>query len=155
MPYIEKTYRVKTDKGNRAIAGASLGGAATLQYAIRHKELFTTVCALSAAVRGYETGYMTKRYPGISENKLMEWYKPYDVKNYIDNLPTQADLGQKWYIACGDDDRLSVNNCELHSSLVNKSISHEFRIHNGAHDWKYWKEVTPEFMHYISDGFSK
>jgi len=155
MPYIEKTYKVKTDKANRAIAGASLGGAATLQYAIRHKELFGVVSALSAAVRGYERDYMIKRYPGISENNLMEWYSPYDVKSYIDKLPQKTDLGQKWYIACGDDDRLSINNCELHVSLVKKAIPHEFRIQNGAHDWKYWKDVTPDFMHFISVSLGK
>nr|WP_315422659.1 alpha/beta hydrolase-fold protein [uncultured Pedobacter sp.] len=155
IPQIEKIYRVKTDRNNRAIAGASLGGAATLQYAIRHKSLFTTVCALSAAVRDYETDYMTKRYPGIPENKLVEWYKPYNVKSYIDNLPSKEELGQKWYIACGDDDKLSVNNCNLHISLANKGIAHEFRIQNGAHDWKYWISVTPDFLNFVSEGFKK
>lgn len=155
MPYIEKTYKVKNDKANRAIAGASLGGAATLQYAVRHKELFGVVAALSAAVRSYDKAYLVNRYPGISEDKLMEWYRPYDVKGYLDKLPEQTSLGQKWYIACGDDDRLSVNNCELHTTLVKKAIAHEFRIQNGSHDWKYWQAVMPEFMQFISINLSE
>lgn len=51
------------------------------------------------------------------------------TQSYIDNLPSKEELGQKCYIAYGDDDKLSVNNCNLHISLANKGIAHEFRIH--------------------------
>ena len=40
MPYIEKNYRVLTDRQSRAIAGLSMGGNQTLNIAIPHLEKF-------------------------------------------------------------------------------------------------------------------
>ena len=36
MPHIEKTYRVKSDKRYRAVAGLSMGGGGTFMYALHH-----------------------------------------------------------------------------------------------------------------------
>lgn len=155
IPYIEKNYRCRTEKGSRAIAGASMGGSAVLQYAIHQPDLFSVVCALSAAVRKYDSEYLKSRYPNVSEKALTEWYKPYDVISYIESLPENTESKTKWYIACGDDDRLSSNNALLHIALKSKGIAHEFRIQNGAHDWSYWRSVLPEFMMFISDAFRK
>src|SRR5918993_4158427 len=49
MPYVEKTYRIKTEKRYRAIAGLSMGGGGTLMYAMHHPELFSSACPLSAS----------------------------------------------------------------------------------------------------------
>lgn len=155
VPHVEKTYRVGTNKELKAIAGASLGGAAALQYAIHQPDDFAVVAALSAVVRRYDVGYLKNRYPEVSENTLIEWYKPYDVLGYLEGLTQNTDIKQKWYIACGDDDRLSSNNAALHAMLMDKGIPHEFRIHNGAHDWTYWRAVTAEFTQFISAAFRK
>jgi enterochelin esterase-like enzyme len=48
MPYVEKTYRIKKDKRYRAISGLSMGGEGTFIYALRHPELFSSACPLSA-----------------------------------------------------------------------------------------------------------
>ena len=155
IPYIEKNYRCRTEKGSRAIAGASLGGAAVLQYAIHQPDLFSVVCALSPAVRKYDSEYLKNRYPNVSDKSLIEWYKPYDVISYFENLPENTEIKTKLYITCGDDDRLSSNSALLHIALKSKGIAHEFRIYNGAHDWSYWRSVTPEFIMFISDSFRK
>ena len=155
IPYIEKNYRCRTEKDSRAIAGASLGGAAVLQYAVHQPDKFSVACALSAAVRKYDSDYLNKKFPNVSEKVLIEWYKPYDVITYFENLPEETENKTKWYISCGDDDHLSPNNAMLHSVLKKKGIEHEFRIQNGAHDWPYWRSVLPEFMTFISDSFRK
>ena len=48
MPFIEKTYRAKTEKRYRAVAGLSMGGDGTFTYALHHPELFAAACPLSA-----------------------------------------------------------------------------------------------------------
>jgi len=40
IPYIEKTYRVKTDKWSRAMAGLSMGSMQTSQTGLTHPEVF-------------------------------------------------------------------------------------------------------------------
>lgn len=155
IPYIEKNYRCRTEKDSKAIAGASLGGAAVLQYVVHQPDKFSVACALSAAVRKYDSEYLKNKFPNVSDKVLIEWYKPYDVITYFENLPEKTESKTKWYISCGDDDHLSPNNALLHIAMKSKSIPHEFRIHNGAHDWSYWRNVLPEFMTYISDSFRK
>jgi enterochelin esterase-like enzyme len=155
IPYIEKNYRCRTEKDSRAIAGASLGGAAVLQYVVHQPDKFSVACALSAAVRKYDSEYLKNKFPDVSDKVLIEWYKPYDVITYFENLPEKTESKTKWYITCGDDDHLSPNNALLHIAMKAKGIPHEFRIYNGAHDWSYWRYVLPEFMTYISDSFRK
>ncbi len=40
MPYVEKNYRVSTDRANTAIAGLSMGGGQTLNIAMAHPDRF-------------------------------------------------------------------------------------------------------------------
>ena len=155
IPFIEKNYRCRTEKGSRAVAGASMGGQAAIEYALHQPDLFSVTCALSAAVRKYESEYFRTRFPNVNEKTLIDWYKHYDAISYFENLPANTESQTRWYIVCGDDDRLSANNSLLHIAMKSKGIPHEFRIHNGAHDWTYWREVLPEFMKYISDSFRK
>lgn len=155
IPFIEKNYRCRTEKDSRAIAGASLGGAAVMQYAVHQPDKFSVACALSAAVRKYDFEYLKKKYPNVSDKILTDWYKPYDVITYFENLPEETECKIKWYICCGDDDLLSPNSALLHTVLKKKGIEHEFRIQDGAHDWPYWRNVLPEFMMFVSDSFRK
>ena len=155
IPFIEKNYRCRTEKDSKAIAGASLGGAAVLQYVVHQPDKFSVACALSAAVRKYDSEYLKNKFPNVSDKVLIEWYKPYDVITYFENLPEKTESKTKWYISCGDDDHLSPNNALLHIAMKAKGIPHEFRIQNGAHDWSYWRSVLPEFMVYVSDSFRK
>ncbi len=106
-------------------------------------------------MRKYDSEYLKKRYPNVSDKTLTEWYKPYDVISYFENLTENTEIKTKLYITCGDDDLLSSNNALLHIALKSKGIAHEFRIYNGAHDWSYWRSVTPEFIMFISDSFRK
>jgi enterochelin esterase-like enzyme len=52
MPYIEKHYRVHTDRANRAIAGLSMGGNHTLHIAIPHLDRFAYVGVYSSGLLG-------------------------------------------------------------------------------------------------------
>jgi enterochelin esterase family protein len=50
MPYIEKNYRVYTDRQSGAIAGLSMGGNQTLNIAIPHLEKFAYVGVFSSGI---------------------------------------------------------------------------------------------------------
>ena len=155
IPYIEKTYRCRTEKGSRAIAGASMGGGAAFFYALHHPEMFVASCPLSAAIRGYEKNYIKSRYPNITEKELIEWYKPYNVYELFKQLPEEKKKIVSWYISCGDDDALSPNNVLLHVDLKKMEIPHEFRMQDGKHDWGYWRSVLPEVLQFVSTHFHK
>ena len=48
QPYIEKHYRVLTDRANTAIAGLSMGGNHTLQIAFPHLDRFAYIGVYSS-----------------------------------------------------------------------------------------------------------
>lgn len=155
IPYIEKTYRCRTERGSRAIAGASMGGGAAFFYALHRPDLFSISCPLSAAIRGYDKNYIAQRYPNIGNAELMEWYRQYDVYELFKQIPDKDKSSIIWYIACGDDDALSPNNVLLHVDLKEMNIPHEFRMQDGQHNWRYWRSILPDVLYFISSNFLK
>src|SRR4030042_1617250 len=51
VPFVEKTYRVRTNARSRAIAGLSMGGGQTQRVLISHPEAFAYVAIWSAGLR--------------------------------------------------------------------------------------------------------
>ena len=49
LPYVEKNYRIKGEKRYRAVAGLSMGGGGSFQYALHRPDLFSSACPLSAS----------------------------------------------------------------------------------------------------------
>jgi len=48
IPFVEKTYRCRTEKKFRGIMGFSMGGFGALLYAFKHPDLFSSCVALSS-----------------------------------------------------------------------------------------------------------
>ncbi|MGK9475811.1 alpha/beta hydrolase [Melioribacter sp. OK-6-Me] len=158
IPYIEKTYRIRSQKRYRAIAGLSMGGGGTFFYALHHPELFSSACPLSAATGpshpdSLQNYYILKGIEKLSPEKALEFYKKYNVINLIKTLPAEQLKSVRWYIDCGDDDFLTIMNSEVHIEMTKKGIPHEFRMRDGAHNWTYWRESLPDVLKFISDAF--
>jgi enterochelin esterase-like enzyme len=157
MPFVEKKYRIKTEKRFRAIAGLSMGGGGSFMYALHHPELFSSACPLSAA-----TGPLTvedarknliKNNPAIQDSVVQQYYNRHSALALIDKMPDTQKKAVRWYIDCGDDDFLFEGNSLVHIALRKKEISHEFRIRDGAHNWTYWRTSLPEVLEFVSQGF--
>ncbi|AFN74292.1 putative esterase [Melioribacter roseus P3M-2] len=158
IPYIEKTYRIRSQKRYRAIAGLSMGGEGTFIYALHHPELFSSACPLSAATGpsnadSLNNYYILRGIENLSKEKALEFYNNYNVVNLINNLPAGQLKSVRWYIDCGDDDFLTIMNSEVHIAMTKKGIPHEFRMRDGAHNWTYWRESLPNVLKFVSDAF--
>ena len=159
MPYVEKTYRIKSEKRYRAIAGLSMGGGGSFVYALRHPELFSSACPLSAYI-----GQLTLEE---EKNSMTNFYKVENIENYdikayfvknnvlplIESTPVEAIKSVRWYIDCGDDDFLYEGNSLVHIAFRKKEIPHEYRVRDGAHTWTYWRESLPDVLEFVSDAF--
>lgn len=157
MPYVEKTYRIRTDKRYRAIAGLSMGGGGTFMYALHHPELFSAACPLSAyagpiSLEEAATRW-EKQYPGISKEDQGIYFAKHSALELIKNMPDDQKKAVRWYIDCGDDDFLYEGNSLIHIAMRKKEIPHEFRVRDGAHNWTYWREALPTVLEFISQGF--
>ncbi|MBN1108682.1 MAG: esterase family protein [Bacteroidales bacterium] len=158
MPFVEKTYRIKSEKRYRAIAGLSMGGEGTFIYALHHPELFSSACPLSAAT-GPKSIEELKNYrlwpvdENISAADKEAYFKRYSVLSLIANMPDSQKRAVRWYIDCGDDDFLYEGNSLVHIAMRKKEILHEFRIRDGGHSWSYWRSALPVVLEFVSMSF--
>ncbi|MBC8052351.1 MAG: esterase family protein [Sphingobacteriaceae bacterium] len=157
MPYVEKKYRIRSEKRYRAISGLSMGGGGTFVYALRHPELFSSACPLSASTGPRSVDETKARYIPpqtiVSEAIIEQYYKKHNVLALIDSLPNNQKTSLRWFIDCGDDDFLYEGNSRVHIEMRKREIPHEFRIRDGGHNWTYWRESLPKVLEFVSQGF--
>jgi enterochelin esterase-like enzyme len=157
MPFVEKKYRIKTDKRYRAISGLSMGGDGSFTYALHHPELFSSACPLSAGTGPLTLeiakGNVSRTTPGLPDSLIEKYYKRQSVVELVKNWPDSIKKSVRWYIDCGDDDFLFEGNSLVHITMRKRDIPHEYRVRNGAHNWTYWREALPEVLAFVSMGF--
>ena len=157
MPTVEKKYRIKNDKEHRAIAGLSMGGGGTLAYAMHHPELFSSAYAMSALM-----GLSSNKESIHSRNDRGETFTKSVIENHCTEYLEKADDNKKkelrtvrWFLDCGDDDFLLMQNMEFIKTMKMARIPHQFRVRDGIHDWCYWQESLFMALPFISNGFGK
>ncbi|MEO8403584.1 MAG: alpha/beta hydrolase-fold protein [Chitinophagaceae bacterium] len=157
MPFIEKKYRIKSEKRYRAVAGLSMGGGGSFCYALHHPELFSSACPLSAATGPPSLDLAKKNLqrdnPTIADSLVEKYYNRQSVLVLVNNMPDSLKKSVRWYIDCGDDDRLSEGNSLVHVAMRQREIPHEFRIRDGGHTWTYWRGSLPVVLEFVSQGF--
>ncbi len=114
IPFIEKSYPVKTSRLDRAIAGLSMGGGQSLNFGLSHLDQFAWVGGFSSA-------------PNL---KLPAELVP-------DPAKTKAALQLLW-ISCGIKDRLLNFSTRTHDYLKSKEISHVLYLEPGDHEFSVW-----------------
>ncbi len=166
IPFVEKQYRIRSQKEFRAVSGLSMGGNGSLVWALKHPDMFSACAAFSAAV--YTNDEM--KYHLNKGNK--DWFIPiygnldkkgnlpqhwlnYNVLEMIDKLPVNQLNRVKFYIDCGDDDFLYKGNAALHVAMRNKNVKHQFRIRDGAHNWTYWRTNIIYGLQFIGNVFHR
>lgn len=158
MPFVEKKYRIKADKRYRAVAGLSMGGGGSFVYALRHPELFSSACPLSASTGPLTLedtkAYLKRRDVAFESDADVErYFKSLSVLELINQLPDDQKKAVRWYIDCGDDDFLYEGNSLVHIAMRKKEIPHEFRIRDGGHTWTYWRHSLPAVLKFVSEAF--
>ncbi|MDR3266174.1 MAG: esterase family protein [Tannerella sp.] len=155
IPFIEKTYRVRSDRRYRAVSGLSMGGGGTIYYTLHHPEIFAAAAPLSAST---SSDWIIKQNSNATEEQKENYKRKHNVENIINNSSGKELENIKkvrWYISCGDDDFLYKDNSELHVLFRNNNISHEYRVKDGGHSWTYWRMELPLVMEFISKSFSQ
>ncbi|MEZ4771770.1 MAG: alpha/beta hydrolase-fold protein [Bacteroidia bacterium] len=158
IPYIEKTYRIKSEKRYRAVAGLSMGGGGSFMYALHHPEMFSSACPLSASTGplSLEDTERSLVRSGIEKPTMAQkqaYYDQYSALALIDKMKDENKTAVRWYIDCGDDDFLFEGNSLVHIAMRKKEIPHEFRVRDGRHSWVYWREALPTVLSFVSDAF--
>ncbi|XOV93753.1 MAG: alpha/beta hydrolase [Bacteroidota bacterium] len=158
IPYIEKTYRIKSEKRYRAVAGLSMGGGGTFMYALHRPDLFSSACPLSAYIgpsspKDIDRIIQMNGIETLSDKQKEDYFEKHNALQLIENGDVEKIKSVRWYIDCGDDDFLYEGNSMIHIAMRKKEIPHEFRIRDGGHGWHYWRTALPEVLGFISKRF--
>jgi enterochelin esterase-like enzyme len=157
IPFVEKKYRIKSDKRSRAVAGLSMGGGGTFVYALHHPEMFSSACPLSAAVGSFSLEdtkkALTRNNPNVADSTVTNYYNRQSVLALVNNMPDDQKKAVRWYIDCGDDDFLFEGNALVHIVMRKKEVPHEYRVRDGGHTWTYWRGSLPKVLGFVTDAF--
>lgn len=151
IPYIESTYRIKADKRTRAIAGLSMGGYGTMFYTMRHPELFSSACPISARMSG--TPYNKNRSYTDEYISTLDSLAGVKIAQSLSDEQVAALRQVRLRVDCGDDDYLFDGNIDFVRALRSHKIPVEFRVRDGGHSWIYWQTALPDILTYVSIGF--
>ena len=149
IPFVEHTYRVRTERAARGITGFSMGGYGALRLAFAHPDLFGSVSAHSGALmRAPPQGVTAGASSGNLAAQLLAkvFGNPIDQKFWNLNSPfvlarqnAATLLKMKIYFDCGTEDSYGFYRgaSELHETLDSLKIPHEFHLYPGGHSISY------------------
>lgn len=130
--FVEKNYRVKKNKANRAIAGLSMGGSHSLFISSYYPNTFDYVGLFSAAYR-------------INDKIKRDVYD-----NFEQNLLTQNKNGYKLYwIGMGKEDFLYETGVDFREKLDSIKMEYVYHESEGGHTWSNWRDYLVEFTSHL------
>jgi len=141
LPYIEKNYRVLTDRQNRAIAGLSMGGNQTLNIAIPNLQKFAYIGVFSSGI--IEGG--RRGAPGATEAAApvgAAWEKQNAAA--LDNAATKRGLRLFWF-STGKEDFLISTTKGTVDLFKRHGFNPVFIESEGAHTWLNWRDYLSKF----------
>lgn len=150
---IEKKFRVKPGRANRAIAGTSLGGFAALRIAMKYPDLYSSVAAGSPIIllgddpsqlMSSSRGGAVRRFSGLFNPVFgTPFNQDHWLKNSVEVLARTADLKDlAVYLSYGTNDRYEAAFPMrqaiqiLHDILTDRGVSSVFQVLEGEpHGW--------------------
>lgn len=139
MPYIERHYRVRTDRNHRAIAGLSMGGSQTLDIAFAHLDRFSYVGVFSSGLLG-----IVPMMPGMPAAGAPVWTWETDHKLALDDAKLKRGVKLLWF-ATGKDDFLLPTTSASIALFKKHGFSPEFQQSEGGHTWSNWRDYLVAF----------
>jgi enterochelin esterase-like enzyme len=159
VPYIEKNYRVQTDRANTAIAGLSMGGNHTLQAAVPNLGKFGYIGVYSSGLFGVTLPGVT---PGAGRGgrggnapaaapagpppppppTAEEWAKKHAAT--LGNAGLKKGLKVFWFAIGKDDFLLQTNNATV-EFFKQQGFNPVVKETAGGHTWINWRNYLNEF----------
>lgn len=128
IPYIEKHYRVLTNKENRALAGLSMGALQTQITGMNNPELFNYLGVFSIGLQ-MEFGESTTDL----------------IKAYDTNLEVLKNNGFKlYYIGVGKEDFVYEGVTLLRAKLDKHNFKYVYNESEGGHTWANWRDYLTD-----------
>lgn len=127
IPYIDSTFRTKTDRDNRAMAGLSWGGHQTFQTTLTNLDKFAHIGSFSGALFFLGNG----------------------VKGVCDGVFDDADTFNSrvhtLFLGMGSEENFGSD--RISQSLTDAGIRHVYYVSPGTHhEWLTWRRCLNQFL---------
>ncbi|MDE7418822.1 MAG: esterase [Muribaculaceae bacterium] len=127
IPYIENTFRVKTDRDSRAMAGLSWGGKETFDITLTNIDKFSHIGAFSGALFGLN-GNLENAYGGAFK----------DPKAFNDKVKVL-------FLSMGSEENFGAPN--ICKALTDAGINNIYYESPGTHhEWLTWRRSLNQFI---------
>jgi len=127
IPMIDRSFRTRSGREDRAMAGLSMGSMQTMQITLRNLDRFSWIGCFSGAT---VNGDLETAYNGVFKNA--------------------ADFNKKvhllWMGAGTAEDRLIQSLDASHELLVTRGVKHViYKSEGTAHEWHTWRRDLNDF----------
>ena len=145
IPFIDRTFQTKTDRGGRCVGGLSMGGYGAIKLALKYPELFSSANSHSGALAWSHRPFRGND-PFNVEFRRVAGENPGGGPNDPFALADKVERNRlpKMRIDCGTEDFLLNDNREFHAHLEKLQIPHEYEEFPGSHNWAYWDQHVQE-----------
>jgi len=128
IPLVDSTYRTKTARESRAMAGLSMGSGQTLAITLKHLDTFAWIGAMSGPPRqGFDAA---TSYDGV----------------FKDAAAFNAKVKLLWLGAGTAEDRIHASTVAMHEALDKAGVTNVFYSSPGTdHEWQTWRRSLLEF----------
>lgn len=137
MPFVEKNYRVLTDRSNRAMAGLSMGGGQTLNIALPHLAKFSYIGVFSS---GLFSMFPARGAQPPAEGPTWEDQN----RKVLDDPGLKKGLKLLWF-ATGKDDFLLKATHSTVDMLKKHGFDVKYEETGGGHTWLNWRAYLIQF----------
>lgn len=155
LPAVEQRYRVGTARGERGIAGLSMGGFGALNLSLKHPQRFCAAGIISPAI--YDPlppdTSAARRAPQLMRNGQFD-PELWKALNYPSHLEAYTKAAQKvpMWIVSGDHDALGI--AQMSTNLYWRLLKiqprlAELRIVDGDHEWMVFRDALPDALQYM------
>ena len=133
VPFVEKTYRVRSDRLSRAVAGLSMGGGHTMNIVIPNMEKFAYAGIFSAGIGG----------GGAGQASALEQYES-RYKSALTNTALRKSMRLIW-LSTGREDAAMTGTMNAVTLLKKHGFSPVFQESAGGHTWDNWRDYLVLF----------
>jgi enterochelin esterase family protein len=121
IPLVESSYRIRSDRDHRAMAGLSMGGGQTNAIGLNHLELFSHIGIFSAGRSNFAEDHPDLVADPTSTNEKLALF----------------------FLGCGTYDPLAAEGmAAIHQELQGAGIDHIYWTLEGAgHTWAVWRNI--------------
>jgi enterochelin esterase-like enzyme len=144
IPFVERRYRVIANRDSRAIAGLSMGGAATFFTGFTNLDKFSWIAGFSSAVVAWP-GVLVRTDPPagvrLTGPGIGQGIDSAAVSKVFPNIDGSVNARLKMlYVSCGTSDGLITANRQFREWLKSKGVRFvDVETDGYAHVWSFWR----------------